>query len=128
MCDARCSWCRNDASVELRRSLCCGGIAPEPNPSGHNPRAMRPLLVAIAVPVALAALIVVLIVSGALPLSSDGNDPDPGSGLARVDRFDGPAAFGLLRMQLALGPRPAGSPPARRLPGRPRSLLPPRRV
>src|SRR4051812_20428393 len=85
---------------------------------------MRPLFVALAVPAALAVLIAALIVSGALPLSSDGNDPDPGSGAARVDRFDGAAAFRLLRMQVAMGPRPAGSRASRDLAERLRGMLP----
>jgi len=85
---------------------------------------MRPLFVALAVPVALAVLIAALVVSGALPLSSDGNDPDPGAGAARVDRFDGAAAFRLLKMQVAMGPRPAGSRASRRLAERLRRMLP----
>jgi hypothetical protein len=43
---------------------------------------------------------------------------------ARVDRFDSARAFALLRMQVAQGPRPAGSPASRRLAQRLRRLLP----
>ena len=42
----------------------------------------------------------------------------------RVDRFDGARAWAELRRQVALGPRPAGSQPLRRLAGRLRAQLP----
>src|SRR3954453_6127107 len=41
-----------------------------------------------------------------------------------ADRFDAPAAFALIRRQVAVGPRPAGSPQLRRLAVRLRGLLP----
>jgi glutaminyl-peptide cyclotransferase len=82
---------------------------------------VRPLYAVLGVQVALGVVFAALVVSGALPLASDGK---PGSGAARVDRFDGPAAWRLLKMQVALGPRPAGSPQSRRLAGRLRALLP----
>ncbi|GAC1317389.1 MAG: M28 family peptidase [Thermoleophilaceae bacterium] len=43
---------------------------------------------------------------------------------ARVGKFDGPAAFGWLRAQVAYGSRPAGSPASRRLGERLRRALP----
>jgi glutaminyl-peptide cyclotransferase len=43
---------------------------------------------------------------------------------ATVDRFDGARAFALLREQVRLGPRPAGSATSRRLAERLRALLP----
>ena len=43
---------------------------------------------------------------------------------AKVDRFDGRAAYRLVRMQVELGPRPAGSPASRELAKRLRRLLP----
>ncbi|HEY8867210.1 MAG TPA: hypothetical protein VIM22_09770, partial [Solirubrobacteraceae bacterium] len=43
---------------------------------------------------------------------------------ARVDRFDASRAFALLRAQVAVGQRPAGSPQLRRLAVRLRALLP----
>lgn len=43
---------------------------------------------------------------------------------ARADRFDGARAFRLLREQVELGPRPAGSPTSRRLAERLRRRLP----
>jgi glutaminyl-peptide cyclotransferase len=85
---------------------------------------MRPLFAVLSVQVALGAVLVFLVVSGTLPLSSDGNDAKPGGGPARVNRFDGPAAWKLLKLQVAAGPRPAGSPASRRLAARLRKLLP----
>jgi len=82
---------------------------------------MRPLFAVLGVQVVLGVVFITLVVSGALPLTSDGN---PGSGVATVNRFDGPAAFALLRMQLDMGPRPAGSAPSRKLAARLKKLLP----
>jgi glutaminyl-peptide cyclotransferase len=75
----------------------------------------------LGVPVLLVAVLVALVISGVLPLSSDGK---PGTGAARVDRFDGPAAWRLLNMQVDLGPRPAGSSESRALAARLKKLLP----
>jgi glutaminyl-peptide cyclotransferase len=50
--------------------------------------------------------------------------PFIGRGADRADRFDGPRAFRLLREQVEMGPRPAGSPTSRRLAERLRQLLP----
>jgi glutaminyl-peptide cyclotransferase len=46
------------------------------------------------------------------------------AGSAKVDRFDERRAFALLRQQVELGPRPAGSPTSRALAERLRHLLP----
>ena len=73
---------------------------------------MRPLFAVLGVQLVLGVILVVLVLSGVVPISSDGK---PGAAIARADRFDGPAAFRLLKMQLAYGPRPAGSQPSRRL-------------
>jgi hypothetical protein len=63
-----------------------------------------------------------------------GDDPADGSGgagdgaakarQAKVDAFDSAAAWRLLKSQVALGPRPAGSPASRTLARRLRRLLP----
>src|SRR6185503_8401087 len=52
-----------------------------------------------------------------LPFTGDGDaDGSPARPAAvHVDRFDGAKAFSLLRRQVELGPRPAGSPESRRL-------------
>ena len=84
---------------------------------------MRPLFAVLSVQLALGIVFVVLVVSGALPLGGD-DDRRSATAAARVNRFDGRAAFRLLEEQVALGPRPAGSPASRRLAARLRRLLP----
>jgi glutaminyl-peptide cyclotransferase len=81
---------------------------------------MRPLYAVLGAQLLVAAVFVVLVVTRTLPFLHDDN----GNARARTDRFDGPAAFTLLKMQLAYGPRPAGSAPERRLAEKLRSLLP----
>jgi glutaminyl-peptide cyclotransferase len=80
---------------------------------------IRPLFLALGVPLVVLAVLGVLLGAGAFD-----DDEHPGSGTARVDRFDGPAAWRLLKMQVAVGARPAGSPAERRLAERLRRLLP----
>src|SRR4051812_4882044 len=82
---------------------------------------MRPLFAVLGVQLALVVIFAVLVVSGVLPLTSDGK---PGTTTARVNHFDGPAAWRLLKMQVAYGPRPAGSPASRKLAARLKGLLP----
>src|SRR3954468_6484345 len=79
----------------------------------------RPLLIAIAVPVVLIAVLAILLAAGAFS-----DEEHPGSGTARANLFDGPAAWRGLKMQVALGPRPAGAPASRRLAERLRRMLP----
>ena len=67
--------------------------------------------------------LVALVATDNLPFAdgdADGAPPPRPS----VDRFDGGAAFRLLREQVELGPRPAGSEASQRLAERLRSLLP----
>jgi glutaminyl-peptide cyclotransferase len=61
----------------------------------------------------------VLVATGSLPFVNDS-----GNATARADRFDGPAAFALLKLQLSYGPRPAGSTQSRKLAEKLRTLLP----
>jgi glutaminyl-peptide cyclotransferase len=73
--------------------------------------------------VILGLTLVTLVATDNLPFTdgdADGAPPPRPS----VDRFDGGAAFRLLREQVELGPRPAGSEASRRLAERLRSLLP----
>jgi hypothetical protein len=70
---------------------------------------------------AVATIFLVLVATGNLPFT--GND-DGKAASAKVNRFDGPAAFKLLKLQLSYGPRPAGSKPSRRLATKLHGLLP----
>jgi hypothetical protein len=73
--------------------------------------------IVLAVQVALGLTLVALVATDNLPFTGDGEaDGSPRTvEHAAVDRFDGAAAFRLLRRQVELGPRPAGSPESRRL-------------
>src|SRR4051794_24400944 len=81
---------------------------------------MRPLYAVLGVQLLVAAVFVVLVATGNLPFAGD----DGGNTSAKTNRFDGRAAFGFVKMQLAYGPRPAGSPASRRLADKLRTLLP----
>jgi glutaminyl-peptide cyclotransferase len=73
--------------------------------------------IVLAVQVALGITLVALVATDNLPFTgdqeADGSPVRPA--VVHVDRFDGAAAFRLLRRQVELGPRPAGSPQSRRL-------------
>jgi len=73
--------------------------------------------IVLAVQVALGITLVVLVATDNLPFTGDSEADGRPSRPAAVhaDRFDGAAAFRLLRRQVELGPRPAGSPESRRL-------------
>ena len=81
---------------------------------------VRLLLGVLAVQVLLGATFALLAATGNLPFAGYGPEEDR----PKVDRFDARAAFGLVREQVALGPRPAGSQASRRLAERLRALLP----
>jgi glutaminyl-peptide cyclotransferase len=81
---------------------------------------MRPLFVVLSVQLLVAVIFVVLVVTGSLSFVDDGAPAKS----ATTNRFDGPAAFSLLKMQLSYGPRPAGSPESRKLAEKLRTLLP----
>lgn len=74
----------------------------------------------LAVQVLLGAAFAVLAATGNIPFTSD----EPDRGPKKAQRFDSGAAFALLREQVALGPRPAGSRASRALAERLRGLLP----
>jgi glutaminyl-peptide cyclotransferase len=79
----------------------------------------------LAVQVALGIVLVVLVATDNLPFVDDEADGAPTRIAApSVDRFDSAAAWELLREQVELGPRPAGSEASRQLAGRLRELLP----
>jgi Peptidase family M28 len=73
--------------------------------------------IVLAVQVALGITLVVLVATDNLPFTGDhdANGSTPHAATVHVDRFNGAAAFRLLRRQVELGPRPAGSPESRRL-------------
>jgi glutaminyl-peptide cyclotransferase len=73
--------------------------------------------------VSLGLALVILVATDNLPFVDDDADGAPPP-RPSVDRFDGAAAFALLREQVELGPRPAGSEASKRLGERLRSLLP----
>ena len=78
---------------------------------------MKLLGIVLAVQVVLGLTLVALVATDNLPFTGDGdaNGSTAPARAAAVDRFDGTAAFRLLRRQVELGPRPAGSPESRRL-------------
>jgi hypothetical protein len=80
--------------------------------------------IVLAALVAVGLVVVALAATGTPPFGGEdaaGGAPPP---RASVDRFDGEAAFALLREQVEMGPRPAGSATSRRLALRLRRLLP----
>jgi glutaminyl-peptide cyclotransferase len=81
---------------------------------------MRPLYAVLGVQLLVAAVFVVLVATGSLPFVSD----DGGNASAKTNRFDGRAAFALVKTQLSYGPRPAGSAQSGKLAEKLRGLLP----
>jgi glutaminyl-peptide cyclotransferase len=71
--------------------------------------------IVLAVQVVLGITLVALVATDNLPFTGNGEaDGSPARPAAvHVDRFDGGKAFSLLRRQVELGPRPAGSPESR---------------
>jgi glutaminyl-peptide cyclotransferase len=71
--------------------------------------------IVLAVQVAIGLTLVVLVATDNVPFVNDDAADGKAAPAATVDRFDGAAAFRLLRRQVEMGPRPAGSPESRRL-------------
>jgi len=74
--------------------------------------------IVLAVQVALGLTLVALVATDNVPFVGDDDasgKASPAAPAAAVDRFDGAAAFRLLRRQVEIGPRPAGSPESLRL-------------
>jgi glutaminyl-peptide cyclotransferase len=92
--------------------------------SRHNQRRMRPLAAVLAVQLVLATVFIVLVATDNVPFVDGDSDAAPAVPRPKADRFDSRAAFRLLREQVELGPRPAGSDASRRLARRLRSRLP----
>ncbi|HEX2234205.1 MAG TPA: M28 family metallopeptidase [Thermoleophilaceae bacterium] len=85
---------------------------------------MKPLAAVLTVQVALGLVLIALVATDNVPFLDGDSDAAPRAAGPSVDRFDSAAAFRLLREQVELGPRPAGSPASRRLAARLRRLLP----
>ena len=85
---------------------------------------MRPLAALLAVQVLIAGIFIVLVATDNVPFVDDSSDASPPARHAKVDHFDSRAAWKLLREQVELGPRPAGSDASRQLAARLRALLP----
>jgi hypothetical protein len=89
---------------------------------------IRPLFLVLGVQLLVGAGFLVLVATDNLPFT--GNDKGSATAArtatttASANRFDGPAAFRLLKLQLSYGPRPAGSAPLRRLAVKLRARLP----
>jgi glutaminyl-peptide cyclotransferase len=71
--------------------------------------------IVLAAQVTIGLILVALVASDNLPFVGDGEADGKSPPAAAVDRFNGKAAFRLLRRQVEMGPRPAGSPESRRL-------------
>ena len=76
---------------------------------------MKLLGIVLAVQVAIGLTLVALVATDNLPFVEDDAANGSTTPAAKVDRFDGAAAFRLLRRQVEIGPRPAGSPESQRL-------------
>jgi glutaminyl-peptide cyclotransferase len=85
---------------------------------------VKPLAAILAGQVLLGIVLIVLVATDNLPFVDDDSDAASRAARPSADRFDSAAAFRLLRAQVRLGPRPAGSPASRRLAARLRRLLP----
>jgi glutaminyl-peptide cyclotransferase len=84
---------------------------------------MKALAAVLAAQILLGGALIALAATDNLPFADGDSDAAPAP-RPRVDRFDSKAAFRLLREQVELGPRPAGSRASRQLAGRLRRLLP----
>ena len=76
---------------------------------------MKLLGIVLAVQVAIGLTLVALVATDNLPFVDDDAADGKAAPAAKVNRFDGAAAFRLLRRQVEMGPRPAGSAESRRL-------------
>jgi glutaminyl-peptide cyclotransferase len=91
--------------------------------SRHN-RGVKLLATVLAVQVALGLALVLLVATDNGPFAGGDDGEDPRPERPAVDRFDSAAAWALLKQQVELGPRPAGSKASRRLAETLRGMLP----
>jgi hypothetical protein len=85
---------------------------------------MRPLAALLVLQLVLAIVFITLVATDNVPFVEESSDAAPAPPRPKVNRFNGTAAFRLLREQVEMGPRPAGSDTSRRLARRLRGLLP----
>jgi glutaminyl-peptide cyclotransferase len=86
---------------------------------------MRPLFAVLAVQLVVALVFVALVATDNLPFTGDGDGEAAPAAPAKVaNRFDGAAAYELLKLQLSYGPRPAGSRQSRKLASGLRRMMP----
>lgn len=89
---------------------------------------MRWLIAVLVVQVVLGGALIALVATDNIPLVGDGSDTTAAASgdvpRAKVNRFDAGAALASVRRQVAIGPRPAGSPESRALAERIRRSLP----
>jgi hypothetical protein len=85
---------------------------------------MKRVLLGFGPALLIGGVLVALLVAGAGPFGDDGPSASGAGEAVPADRFDSAAAQRLLRMQVDLGPRPAGSRRSRLLAARLRRLLP----
>jgi glutaminyl-peptide cyclotransferase len=78
----------------------------------------------IAAPAVIVVALVLALTAGGDDASSPSPSPAPAGAAKRADRFDSARAWELLRYQVGLGPRPAGSETLRELAGYLRARLP----
>ena len=98
---------------------------------GRHNASVRPLAAVLAAQLVIGGAFLALVATGNVPFLDHDDDAERRSGSTGpeavrggVDRFDGARAFGLLKEQVALGPRPAGSRASRRLGRALRKALP----
>jgi glutaminyl-peptide cyclotransferase len=84
---------------------------------------MRFLVIVLAVQALLAAVFIALVATGNVPFVHDDSHVADGKSI-RANRFDGRAAYRLVKEQVDIGPRPAGSEASRLLAERLRRELP----
>ena len=85
---------------------------------------MRPLVPAVGAALVAGAALLLLAAIGAAPFGDGGSGDAAGREGRPAERFDSAAALRLVREQVGLGPRPAGSPQSRRLARRIRGIVP----
>ena len=133
MCEASCSWARNEAS--MASGAACGRASARPRSRKQPARpaarrslwvatilAMKPLAIIVGVQVSVGLLLIALVATDNALRRQRGRRRARSACGGRPLRPQ--AGLGLLREQVKLGPRPAGSDASRALAERLRELMP----